>query len=179
MILIFEKEVVDIQRFVRVNERIRAPQVRLIGAQGEQLGIVSLQKALELADQYELDLVEVAPSASPPVCRILDFTKFKYEEEKKERLSKKRQHQVHLKEIRVKPNIEEHDYQVKLKQLNNFLQKKDKVKVSLFFRGREMAHQELGRRILDRLLAESAHYGNVEKPPILEGRTISMIIGPK
>lgn len=147
--------------------------------QGEQLGIVSLQKAIELADQYELDLVEVAPSATPPVCRILDFTKFKYEEEKKERLSKKRQHQVHLKEIRVKPNIEEHDYQVKLRQLNNFLQKKDKVKVSLFFRGREMAHQELGRRILDRLIAESVQYGNVERPPILEGRTISMILGPK
>lgn len=153
--------------------------MRLIGTQGEQLGIVSLQKALAMADQYELDLVEVAANASPPVCRILDFTKFKYEEEKKERLAKKRQHQVHLKEIRVKPNIEEHDYQVKLKQLNNFLQKKDKVKVSLFFRGREMAHQALGRRILDRFLAESTQYGNVEKPPILEGRTISMILGPK
>jgi translation initiation factor IF-3 len=171
--------VVDIQKFVRVNERIRAPQVRLIGTQGEQLGIVSIQKALAIADQYELDLVEVAPNAVPPVCRILDFIKFKYEEEKRERLAKKRQHQVHLKEIRVKPNIEEHDYQVKLRQLKSFLQKKDKVKVSLFFRGREMAHQELGRRILDRLIAESAQFGSVEKPPILEGRAISMVIVPK
>ncbi|TAN63250.1 translation initiation factor IF-3 [bacterium] len=170
---------VDIQKFIRVNDRIRAPQVRLIGAQGEQLGIVPLQKALSMADQYELDLVEVAPGATPPVCRILDFTKYKYEEEKKERLAKKRQHQVHLKEIRVKPNIEEHDYQVKLRQLISFLQKKDKVKVGLFFRGREMAHQELGRRILDRFMAESTQYAIVEKPPTLEGRTISMIIGPK
>lgn len=170
---------VTIQRFVRVNDRIRAPQVRLVGPQGEQLGIVSLQKALALADEHELDLVEVAANATPPVCKILDFAKFKYEEEKKERQAKKRQHQVHLKEIRVKPNIEEHDCQVKLKQLINFLQKKDKVKVSLFFRGREIAHKELGRRVLDRFIAESTQYGAVEKPPILEGRMISMIIGPK
>ena len=170
---------VTIQKFIRVNERIRAPQVRLIGPEGEQLGIVALQKALAMTEQYELDLVEVAPNAAPPVCRILDFSKFKYEEEKKERQSKKRQHQVHLKEIRVKPNIEEHDYQVKLKRLITFLQKKDKVKVGMFFRGREMSHQELGRRILDRFIAESTQYGIVEKPPILEGRAISMSIGPK
>ncbi|OGX56099.1 MAG: translation initiation factor IF-3, partial [Omnitrophica WOR_2 bacterium RIFOXYC2_FULL_43_9] len=155
---------VTIQKFIRVNERIRAPQVRLIGPEGEQLGIVALQKALAMTEQYELDLVEVAPNAAPPVCRILDFSKFKYEEEKKERQSKKRQHQVHLKEIRVKPNIEEHDYQVKLKRLITILQKKDKVKVGMFFRGREMSHQELGRRILDRFIAESTQYGIVEKP---------------
>ena len=170
---------VIIQKFVRTNERIRVPQVRLIGPQGEQFGIVPLQKALALADEHELDLVEIAANAAPPVCKILDFTKFKYEEEKKERQAKKRQHQVHLKEIRVKPNIEEHDYQVKLKKLIIFLQKKDKVKVSLFFRGREIAHQELGRRILDRFIAESTQYGSVEKPPILEGRMISMIIAPR
>ncbi len=170
---------VTIQKFVRTNERIRVPQVRLIGPQGEQFGIVPLQKALALADEHELDLVEISANAAPPVCKILDFTKFKYEEEKKERQAKKRQHQVHLKEIRVKPNIEEHDYQVKLKKLIIFLQKKDKVKVSLFFRGREIAHQELGRRILDRFIAESVQYASVEKPPILEGRMISMIIAPK
>ena len=172
-------EVVNIQKFIRVNERVRAPQVRLIGPQGEQFGIVAIQKALAMAEQHELDLVEVAPNAAPPVCRILDFTKFKYEEEKRERRAKKHQHQVHLKEIRVKPNIEEHDYQVKLRQLNDFLQKKDKVKVSLFFRGREMAHQELGRRILDRLIIESKQYGEIEKPPTSEGRTISMVITAK
>ena len=170
---------VGIQKFIRVNERIRAPQVRLIGPEGEQLGIVLLSKAMSMADQYELDLVEVSANSAPPVCKILDYTKFKYEEEKKDRQTKKRQHQVHLKEIRVKPNIEEHDYQVKLKQLINFLERKDKVKVGLFFRGREMAHQELGRRILDRFIAESKQYGSVEKPPISEGRTISMIMAPK
>lgn len=170
---------IDIQRNVRTNERIRVQQVRLIGPEGEQLGIVSIQKALSMASQYELDLVEVAPNIVPPVCKILDFTKFKYDEEKKERQNKKRHHQTHLKEIRVKPNIEEHDYQVKLKQLIAFLREKDKVKVGLFFRGREMAHQELGRRIMDRLVTETSQYGIVEKPPILEGRSITMIIGPK
>lgn len=155
------------------------PQVRLIGPQGEQLGIVPIQKAQEMASQYELDLVEVAPNVAPPVCRIMDFTKFKYEEEKKERQARKRQHKIHLKEIRIKPNIEEHDYQVKLKQLIGFLKKKDKVKLNLFFRGREMAHQELGRRILDRFIAESKDYGNLEKAPVLEGRAISMVMSPK
>lgn len=155
------------------------PQVRLIGPQGEQLGIVPVQKAQEMANQYELDLVEVAPNVAPPVCRIMDFTKFKYEEEKRERQARKRQHKIHLKEIRIKPNIEEHDYQVKLRHLIDFLKRKDKVKVNLFFRGREMAHQELGRRILDRFVAESKDYGNLEKAPTLEGRTISMVMAPK
>ena len=153
------------------------PQVRLIGAQGEQLGVVPIQKALAMAEQYELDLVEVAPNATPPVCRILDFIKFKYEEEKRERLAKKHQHQVHLKEIRVKPNIEEHDYQVKLRQLNSFLEKKDKVKVSLFFRGREMAHQELGHKVLREALALLGDKGGVEREPKFEGRKLSMIVG--
>lgn len=170
---------VEIQKYYRVNERIRVPQVRLIGPEGEQLGVVLVQKAIDMADQYELDLVEVATNANPPVCRILDYSKFKYDEEKKERQAKKRQHQVHIKEIRLKPNIEEHDYQVKLKHLIDFLKKKDKIKVSLFFRGREMTHQDLGRRILDRFIAESAEHGIVEKPPILEGRAITMVMGPK
>ncbi len=170
---------INIQKFVRVNERIRVPQVRLIGPENEQLGIVAIQKALLMSEQYELDLVEVAPSAVPPVCRIMDYAKFKYEEERKERLSKKRQHQVHIKEIRLKPNIEEHDYQVKLRHAVEFLKKKDKVKVNLFFRGREMAHQELGRRIMDRFVTESGEHGIVEKPPIMEGRVITMLLGPK
>lgn len=171
--------VVDIQKYIKINERIRAPHVRLIGPEGEQLGIVPLQKALETADQYEFDLVEVASNIVPPVCRVMDFAKYKYEEEKKERLAKKRQHQVHIKEIRLKPNIEEHDYQVKLRQLITFLSKKDKVKISLFFRGREMAHQELGRHILDRFVVESAQHGNLEKSPALEGRALNMVITPK
>ena len=170
---------VAIQKYVRVNDRIKVAQVRVIGPEGEQLGIVPIQKALDMAGQYELDMVEVSPNSVPPVCRIMDYAKFKYEEEKKERQSKKRQHQVHLKEIRLKPNIEEHDYQVKLNRLIDFLKKKDKVKIGMFFRGREMAHQELGRKIMDRMVSESIQHGIVEKSPALEGRTISMIIGPK
>ena len=124
---------VNIKRFIRINERINAPQVRLIGPQGEQLGVVPTQKALELADQHELDLVEVAAPAEPPVCRIIDFSKFKYDQEKKEREAKKHQKQGRLKEIRLKPNIDDHDYETKLKQATAFLKKKDKVKINLFF----------------------------------------------
>ena len=140
---------------------------------------MSAQKALAIADQYELDLVEIAPGAAPPVCKVMDFAKFKYDEEKKERLNKKRQHLVHIKEIRLKPNIEEHDYQVKFRQIVAFLQKKDKVKINLFFRGREMAHQELGRQVMDRMAVDAGQYGILEKPPMMEGRTISMVMTPK
>ena len=113
---------VNIKKFIRINERIRSPEVRLVGPTGEQLGVVPIQQALDLANQHGLDLVEVAAQVSPPVCRIMDFSKFKYDQEKKERQAKKHQKQGHLKEIRFKPNIDEHDYQVKLKQLINFLQ---------------------------------------------------------
>ena len=168
-----------IKKFVRVNERIRAPQVRVIGPEGEQLGIVPLEKALGLAIQYELDLVEVADQISPPVCRILDFSKFKYEQEKRERQARKHQHQTKLKEIRVKPHIKEHDYQVKLKQLVSFLAKKDKVKLTLMFRGRQMEHIDLGKKVLERFLADAQAAGQIEKSPAQEGRMISAIIGPK
>lgn len=169
----------DIKKFIRVNERIRAPQVRLIGAQGEQLGIVSNEKAQNLANQHELDLVEVAETASPPVCRIMDFSKYKYELEKKEREARKHQHQTKLKEIRVKPHIKEHDYQVKLKQLHTFLQRKDKVKLSLLFRGRQMEHVDLGKKVLERFILDIQAVGQPEKNPVMEGRMISTIIGPK
>ncbi|MBI4972645.1 MAG: translation initiation factor IF-3 [Candidatus Omnitrophica bacterium] len=164
---------------MRVNERIRVPEVRLIGADGGQLGVVPIQKALELADQHGLDLVEVAPTANPPVCRIIDFSKFKYDQEKKEREAKKHQHQGRLKEIRFKPNIDEHDYQVKLKQALNFLQKKDKIKINLFFRGRQMEHQDLGRKIIDRFILDTQKEANLEKEPALEGRVISLVLAPK
>jgi len=143
------------------------------------LGVVPIQKALELAAQHELDLVEVAPQISPPVCRIMDFSKFKYDQEKKERQAKKHQRQGHLKEIRVKPNIEEHDYQVKLKQLITFLQKKDKVKLNLFFRGRQIEHLDLGRKVIDRFILDTQNYGQLEKGPTLEGRVITTVIVPK
>lgn len=168
-----------IKKFIRVNERIRAPQVRVIGPAGEQLGIIPLDKALATANQYELDLVEVADQTSPPVCRILDFSKFKYEQEKRERQARKHQHQTKLKEIRIKPHIKEHDYQVKLKQLVSFLAKKDKVKLTLMFRGRQMEHIDLGRKVLERFLSDVQGAGQIERSPMQEGRMISAIIGPK
>lgn len=170
---------VDIRKFIRVNERIRSPEIRLIGPEGEQLGVMTPNKGLELAVQNGLDLVEVAPGTQPPVCKVMDFSKYKYDQEKKEREAKKHQKAVHLKEIRFKPHIEEHDYQTKLHHLIEFLKKGDKVKVVLIFRGREMSHQESGRRIIDRLIADSAAAGGVEKPPVLEGRMIIMVMAPK
>jgi translation initiation factor IF-3 len=171
--------VVNIKKFIRTNERIRVPQVRLIGPDGNQLGVVSIQKAQELANQYELDLVEVAPSAAPPVCRIIDFSKFKYDQEKREREAKKHQKQGRLKEIRLKPNIDEHDYETKVKQAVTFLKKKDKVKINLFFRGRQMEHQDLGRKVLDKFIIDTQNDGQVERAPALEGRIMSFVIAPK
>jgi translation initiation factor IF-3 len=150
-----------------------------VGPEGNQLGVVTIQNAIEIANQYDLDLVEVAPQASPPVCRIIDFSKFKYDQEKKEREAKKHQHQVHIKEIRLKPNIDEHDYQVKLKQTISFLKKKDKVKISLFFRGRQMEHMDLGRKILDKFIIDTHNDGQIEKDPSLEGRIMSLVVAPK
>jgi len=171
--------VVEIKKFIRTNERIRSPEVRLIGPDGSQLGVVTIQKAQEIADQHELDLVEVAAQANPPVCRIIDFSKFKYDQEKKEREAKKHQKQVRLKEIRLKPNIDEHDYQIKLKQAIGFLKKNDKVKINLFFRGRQMEHLDLGRKILDKFIIDTQNDGQIEKDPILEGRIMHLLIAPK
>lgn len=168
-----------IKKFIRINERIRAPEVRLIGAEGNQLGVMSLNQALEIAAGQGLDLVEVAPQASPPVCRIIDFSKFKYDQEKKERESRKHQKQDHLKEIRLKPNIDEHDYQTKLKQAINFLAKKNRVKIALFFRGRQMEHLDLGKKLLERFILDIQNDGQAEKYPVLEGRVMSLLVAPK
>ncbi len=170
---------VNIKKFVRINERIRVPQVRVIGSDGNQLGVMLLQKAQELANQDDLDLVEVAPNVNPPVCRIIDFSKFKYDQEKKEREAKKHQKQGRLKEIRLKPNIDSHDYETKLKQAITFLKKKDKVKINLFFRGRQMQHLDLGRKILDKFIIDTQNDGQIEKAPALEGRVMSFIVVPK
>lgn len=170
---------VSINKFIRINERIRVAQVRVVGPDGNQLGVMPTPKALELANQYDLDLVEVAPSASPPVCRIIDFSKYKYEQEKKKREAKKRQHQTRTKEIRLKPNIDPHDYQTKLKQVIAFLNKKDKVKINLFFRGRQMEHLDLGRKILDKFITDTQNDGQIEREPVLEGRVISLVLAPK
>jgi translation initiation factor IF-3 len=171
--------VVAIKKFIRINDRIRVPQVRVVGPDGNQLGIMPIQRALEMANQYELDLVEIAPNAAPPVCRIVDYSKFKYDEEKKEREAKKHQKQGRLKEIRLKPNIDEHDYETKLKQAVTFLKKKDKVKVNLFFRGRQMEHLDLGRQVLDKFIQDVQIDGQVEKAPTLEGKIMSFVVAPK
>jgi translation initiation factor IF-3 len=140
---------------------------------------MATNRALEIANQSDLDLVEVAPASVPPVCRVMDFSKFKYDQEKKEREAKKHQKLTHLKEIRVKPNINEHDYQTKLRQVIAFLQKKDKVKVNLFFRGRQMEHMDLGRKILDKFVVDTKNDAVMEKEPSLEGRIISLVLAPK
>jgi translation initiation factor IF-3 len=162
-----------------VNEKIRAPEIRVIGPESEQLGVVSVKAGLDLAAKYELDLVEVAPQVKPPVCRIMDFCKYKYEQEKREREAKKHQKHFQLKEIRVKPNIEAHDYSIKLKHMLEFLKEGNKVKVTLMFRGREMAHREIGRRIIDRFVADVQGGGLVETGPTFEGRFITIVVAPK
>jgi len=153
--------------------------VRVVGPEGGQLGVMTIQEALEAANQHELDLVEVAPSASPPVCRIIDFSKFKYDQEKKEREAKKHQKQSKIKEIRLKPNIDIHDYETKLKQTMVFLNKKDKVRLNLFFRGRQMEHVDLGRKLLDRFITDTQSAAQVERQPLMEGRVISLVLAPK
>jgi len=171
--------VVPIQRNIRVNERITAREVRVIGPNAEQLGVVIVRRAIELAREHALDLVEVSPTSKPPVCRIMDYSKYKYEQEKKERRVKRNQKVAHLKQLRLKPHIDEHDYQIKLKQAVTFLTRKDKVKINLFFRGREMAFREQGRHVLERMIRDMAEHGDAEKMPILEGRVMSVVVSPK
>jgi translation initiation factor IF-3 len=168
----------SISKFVRVNEQIRVKEVRLVGAQGEQIGIVSIQDAIAKAKEVELDLVEVAAQSTPPVCRIMDYTKFRYDQKKKQREAKKKQKTVHTKELRLKPKIQEHDYQVKLKHLKKFLEHHDKAKVRMTFRGREMAHMEFGQKILDRLIEDIKEFGELEKSPVREGRNIILTFKP-
>jgi translation initiation factor IF-3 len=137
-----------------------------------------IRRALDMAKEHGLDLVEIAPTAKPPVCRIMDFSKFKYDQEKKERRIKKNQKVMHLKQIRFNPNIDDHDYQIKLKQTIGFLSKKDKVKVNLFFRGREIMYKEQGKSILERIITDVSRYGQVEQSPMLEGKVMSVVFAP-
>lgn len=173
------KEVVCISRDARINTQIRVPEIRLIGAEGEQLGLMPPPKALQLARDSQLDLVEIAPTATPPVCRIMDYTKFKYEQTKREKEARKKQHIMRVKEIRINPKIQEHDYQVKLRHLREFVQRGDKVKVSMMFRGREMSHMEFGKRVLNRLVQEIADVTVLESAPKLEGRIMIFLVRPK
>ena len=151
----------------------------MIGANAEQLGVVPIARAIQLAEEVGLDLVEVAPTSRPPVCRIMDFSKYKYEQEKKERKARKNTHISQLKQIRIKPHIDEHDFQTKLNQARTFLEKKDKVRVNLFFSGREMAFREKAKGLLDKFVAETSDIAQVEKDVLLEGRIMSIVIAPR
>ena len=162
-----------------VNEAIRARQVRLVGADGEIIGVVSRDDALERAVAAGLDLVEVASNSEPPVCKILDYGKFKYEAQKRKNEARKKQKIIEIKEIKLRPNIEEHDYDVKMKAMRRFLGEGDKVKVTMRFRGREMAHQELGLKVLDRVREELDELAKVEQFPRLEGRQMIMVVAPR
>ncbi len=155
------------------------PKVRLIDDEGNQLGVVETPAAVAKATEKGMDLVEVAPNVSPPVCRIMDYDKYRYEQEKRKKLAKKKQHIVQLKEVRFKLRIEEHDYQVKLKHIKEFLEKKDKVRVSLRFRGREMAHKVLGEDLLNRIAGDISAWGEMDSSPKRMGRTMVMTISPK
>ncbi|WP_188690475.1 translation initiation factor IF-3 [Silvimonas amylolytica] len=163
----------------RINGEITAREVRLQDAQGEQLGVISLYDALAKAEEAELDLVEIAPNATPPVCRIMDYGKYKYEKSKKDHAAKLKQKQIQVKEIKLRPGTDENDYQVKLKSLVRFLGEGDKAKITLRFRGREMAHQEIGMAQLKRLEADLVELAVVEQFPRLEGRQMVMMLAPK
>ncbi|MCC7329413.1 MAG: translation initiation factor IF-3 [Gammaproteobacteria bacterium] len=164
---------------IRRNEEIDSRQLRVIGADGEMVGVVSREQALEMARSQELDLVEVSPTADPPVCRILDFGKFLFEQNKKAHAAKRKQKQIQVKEVKFRPGTEEGDYQIKLRNLIRFLGEGDKAKITLRYRGREMVHQELGFKLLQRVQQDLQEHGVVEQMPKLEGRQLVMVISPK
>lgn len=161
-----------------INEAIRASEVRVIDDESEQLGVMALDAALSLAEEHGLDLVEVSPNASPPVCRIMDYGKYKYQQSKRAAEAKKKQVRVELKEVKLRPKTDEHDYQFKVKNAKRFLGEGNKVKVTIMFRGREVTHPEFGRRILQRVAADVEELGQVESHPNMAGRFMSMVIGP-
>lgn len=170
---------VTISKGQLVNENIRAREVRLIDQDGNQVGIVPTSKAMEMAVAAELDLVAVAPTAKPPVCRIMDFGKFRFEQQKKEKEARKKQKVINIKEVRFSPNIEEHDYNTKMRNVSKFLNNGDKVKCSIRFRGRQITHSEMGREVLDRLAEDVSAIGDLEKRPKMEGRSMIMYLSPK
>ncbi|MFO1363843.1 MAG: translation initiation factor IF-3 [Burkholderiales bacterium] len=166
-------------RAQRLNGEITAPEVRLVAEDGEQLGIVPTRDALRMAEEREVDLVEIAPLAKPPVCKLMDYGKFKYREAKKAHEAKLKQKQIQVKEVKFRPGTDEGDYRIKLRNLTRFLEEGDKTKVTLRFRGREMAHQEFGIRLLERVKADLEPYGVVEQFPKMEGRQLIMVLAPK
>lgn len=171
-------EVTVISKELRINEEIRCKEVRLVDDAGEQLGVMPPREAMKIAAEKNLDLVEVAPNAVPPVCRIMNYGKFKYEQSKKEREAKKNQKVINIKEVKLRPNIEENDFQTKAKNAVKFLQAGDKVKVTIMFRGREITHPELGKSLCDRLAQDVKDFAKVEKEAKVEGRNMIMILSP-
>ena len=163
----------------RVNEQIEAEKVRVVNADGEMVGVISKEEGIEIAFEAGLDLVEVSPNADPPVCKVLDYGKYKYEAQKKANEARKKQKVIDVKEIKMRPGIDEHDYQVKMRSVRRFLDEGDKVKMTIRFRGREMAHQELGIKVLDRVREDVDELAKVEQFPKSEGRLMTMVIAPK
>lgn len=172
-------EVTTIIKELRINEQIRVPQVRLIDSAGEQRGVMPLKEAQQLAFESGLDLVEIAPQAKPPACRIMDYGKYRFDQAKKDKENRKSQRIVTLKEVKLRPNIEDHDFETKAKNAERFLKAGDKVKVTIMFRGREISHPELGRVLCDRMRERMAEISTVEKPAKVEGRNMTMILVPK
>ena len=163
----------------RVNEQIEAEKIRVVNADGEMVGVISKEEGIEIAFEAGLDLVEVSPNADPPVCKVLDYGKYKYEAQKKANEARKKQKVIDVKEIKMRPGIDEHDYQVKMRSVRRFLDEGDKVKMTVRFRGREMAHQELGMKVLDRVREDVDELAKVEQFPKSEGRLMTMVIAPK
>ncbi|WP_083512147.1 translation initiation factor IF-3 [Amphibacillus sediminis] len=167
-----------ISKDMNVNESIRAREVRLIDSNGDQLGVKSRQEALDIAANRNLDLVLVAPNAKPPVCRIMDYGKYRFEQQKKDKEARKKQKIINIKEVRLSPGIEEHDFNTKLRNARKFLEKGDKVKVSIRFRGRAITHKELGQRVLERMAEECKDLSSVEQKPKMEGRSMFLMLAP-
>jgi translation initiation factor IF-3 len=173
------KRIIATDRSHRINGEVTAPQVRLVGTDNEALGIVKISEALKMAEEAEVDLVEIAPQAEPPVCKLMDYGKFKYQEQKRAHDARLKQKVIQVKEVKFRPGTDENDYQVKLRNLLRFLEEGDKVKITLRFRGREMAHQEFGVRQLERLKTDLEEHAQVEQMPKLEGRQMVMVMAPK
>ncbi len=168
-----------INKDLRINDEIRVREIRLVGSDGQQLGVVPIKEGLRIAVEQGLDLVEVAPQAKPPVCRIMDYGKYKYEQSKRDRDARKKQKIIEIKELKLRPKIEDHDFQVKLRNAQRFLQDGDKVKVTLMFRGREISHPELGRNLSLRFFKQLDDQAIMEKEPKIEGRNMIMVLSPK
>jgi translation initiation factor IF-3 len=177
--LFFEETAIATERSHRINGEINAQEVRLSGVDNEAIGIVSLAEAFRMVEEANVDLVEIAPNAQPPVCRLMDYGKFKYQEQKRAHEAKLKQKVISVKEIKFRPGTDDGDYNIKLRNLIKFLEDGDKTKITLRFRGREMAHQEIGARMLERLKADLEPFGQVEQFPKLEGRQMVMVLAPK